>query len=78
MCFLFERFWSHLIYDSTVIESILSFLQEATPAYIPIISLTSDIDVIKLYSTILENVLLIVCRLITNKESEVIIKQLLY
>lgn len=53
------------------ISSIVSFLQEGVPAYIPLKSFIKDERVIQLYSTIMKNVLTILCRMVTNKESEV-------
>lgn len=52
--------------------SLVSFLQEAVPAYIPISSLTANEQIIELYSQVAKNVLTILCRAVTNKESEVI------
>lgn len=66
----FHRFWSNLVYEPDYIATIVSFLQEAVPAYIPIASLTSDERVIELYSTIASNVITVLCRMVTNKETE--------
>lgn len=67
---LFFRFWVQIIYDNETIETIISFLQETTPSYIPLRSLTSDTKVIELYSSILKNILTVICRIITNKEND--------
>lgn len=66
-----HRFWSQLIYDPNAIQSVLSYLQEATPCYTPISAVTSNESVLKLYGSVLKNVVTIVCRLVTNKESDV-------
>lgn len=60
-----------MLFDPACMSSIVSFLQEATPCYIPIQSLTDDHRITSLYSSILKNVLAVICRMITNKESEV-------
>uniref|UniRef100_A0A336KQ35 CSON012834 protein n=1 Tax=Culicoides sonorensis TaxID=179676 RepID=A0A336KQ35_CULSO len=65
-----HRFWSQIIFDSTVISAILSFLQEATPCYSPITALTSKESVLKLYGAVLKNVVTVICRLVTVKESD--------
>lgn len=64
------RFWSHLLYERQCMESIISFLQEAIPYYIPLITVTRDEQILEVYGKILRNVLTIICRIITNKESE--------
>lgn len=51
-------------------ESIIGFLQEAIPFYIPFKSITNNLKIITIYGEILQNVLRIICRLITNKESD--------
>lgn len=66
-----HRFWSQVVFDSNAIQAVLSFLQEATPSYTPITTATSNENVLKLYGTVLKNVVTIVCRLITAKESDV-------
>lgn len=68
------RFWSNLVFESGYIATIVSFLQEALPAYIPITSLTTNEQVIDLYTKIASNVLTVLCRMVTNKESEVSIQ----
>ncbi|XP_031628926.1 activating signal cointegrator 1 complex subunit 2 [Contarinia nasturtii] len=64
------RFWSNLVFEPDYIATIVSFLQEAVPAYVPITSLTSNQQIIDLYAKMANNVLTILCRMITNKESE--------
>lgn len=69
-CFV-NRFWSNVVFEPDYIATIVSFLQEAVPAYIPINSLTSNEQVIDLYTKLANNVLTVLCRMVTNKESEV-------
>lgn len=59
------------MYEPDYIATIVSFLQEAVPAYIPITTLTTNQQIIDLYEKIANNTLTILCRMITNKESEV-------
>lgn len=51
--------------------AVVSFLQEALPVYMPIQKYTDQPDAIDLYKQIQRNVLVVVCRLVTNKESDV-------
>lgn len=51
--------------------AVVSFLQEALPVYLPIQKYTDHPDAIDLYKQIQRNVLVVVCRLVTNKESDV-------
>lgn len=60
------------MHDKAFLNNLLFFLQESTPFYLSVAKLTNQNDAaIKLYEKISRNVLAIVCRLITNKESEV-------
>lgn len=67
----FHRFWSNLVFEPDYMATIVSFLQEAVPAYVSITSLTTNEEIIELYSKIARNVLTVLCRTVTNKESEV-------
>lgn len=67
----FRRFWSNLVFEPDYMATIVSFLQEAVPAYVSITSLTTNEEIIELYSKIARNVLTVLCRTVTNKESEV-------
>lgn len=69
----YYQFWSHISFDPNFLDEILFYLQESTPFYLPIRTLTENELMIQLYDKVARNVLAIVCRLITNKESEVII-----
>ncbi|XP_059618286.1 activating signal cointegrator 1 complex subunit 2 [Phlebotomus argentipes] len=66
----FHRFWTTMLFDSEAINSITSFLQESTPCYLPLPTITSNQEIIGLYARILQKVLAVVCRLITNKDSD--------
>lgn len=67
----FLRFWSHMVHEPACIVSVTSFLQEATPYYTPVSSLTSNKNVLQLYKDILTLTLSLLYRLLTEKESEV-------
>lgn len=67
----YYKFWSHVCFDPTFLDQVLFYLQESTPFYLPIRKLTENKVVIELYDKVAQNVLAIVCRLITSKESEV-------
>jgi hypothetical protein len=66
-----SRFWSQMVYDKTSINSIVCFLQDSLPFYLPICQVTDDQGIVNVYQEIAGNVMKIVCRLITNKENEV-------
>lgn len=57
------------MYHSTCMQSLVSFLQEATPPYMDIPQ--TDSEVLYVYERIWKHVFYVFCRLITNKESEV-------
>jgi activating signal cointegrator complex subunit 2 len=59
------------MYDKEFLNPLLFFLQESTPFYIPLRKVTDDNEaVVELYEKVCRNALLIVCRLITNRESD--------
>lgn len=65
------RFWSHVLFEKEFLNPLLYFLQEATPFYIPLRKLAEDNEaVVELYEKVCRNALIIVCRLITNRESD--------
>lgn len=64
------RFWSYMVYDPGCIASVISFLQDATPFFTPITTLTTDNRVIKLYKQCMDNCIKVIFRLVTEKESE--------
>jgi activating signal cointegrator complex subunit 2 len=54
------------------LNPLLYFLQEATPFYIPLKKIAEDNEaLVESYEKICSNALIIVCRLITNRESDV-------
>lgn len=61
------RFWSTILYHPQCMDSLVSFLQEAVPPYIPP---HESKDVQKLYEEIRRAVLVVFSRLVTNKESK--------
>ncbi|KAI5636566.1 CUE domain-containing protein [Phthorimaea operculella] len=62
-----HRFWSTILYHSQCMDSLVSFLQEASPPYLPP---HESRDVQTLYGDIRRQVLIVFSRLITNKESK--------
>lgn len=65
------RFWNQMIYDKELQNNLVYFFQESTPFYLPIISITSNRNIVNLFVDVGTNAVKIICRLITNKESEV-------
>lgn len=59
-----------MVYDPGCLTIVTSFLQEATPFFMPIATLTTDQRVLALYKQCLDYVLKIVFRLVTHRESE--------
>ncbi|XP_026467454.1 activating signal cointegrator 1 complex subunit 2-like [Ctenocephalides felis] len=62
------RFWSNIVYDTGCMESLISFLQEASPFYLPFKHESKQVT--EAYVTAYKRVLQIFCRIITNKENE--------
>ncbi|KAI8439144.1 hypothetical protein MSG28_012999, partial [Choristoneura fumiferana] len=62
-----HRFWSTVLYHPSCMDSLVSFLQEASPPYMPP---HESRDIQKLYGEIRRMILVIFSRLITNKESK--------
>lgn len=59
------------MFDKDFMNSLLFFLQESTPFYIPIRNIFVDNEAaVELYERICRNALVVVCRLTTNRESE--------
>lgn len=60
-----------MIYDKEFLNPLLHFLQESTPFYIPLRDIFYDNEpLVELYEKICRNALVIICRLITNRESD--------
>lgn len=64
----FYKFWSNVIHNSSIMDSITTFLQEA-PTFYTLDNFPNDYDVNQCLNKIRQNVLVILARLITNKES---------
>ncbi|XP_041982211.1 activating signal cointegrator 1 complex subunit 2 [Aricia agestis] len=62
-----HRFWSTIIYHKQCMDTLISFLQEADPPYVPP---HENPDVQKLYEEIRKHILIVFSRLVTNKESK--------
>ncbi|XP_053949025.1 activating signal cointegrator 1 complex subunit 2 [Anastrepha ludens] len=66
-----HEFWSYMVFQKTALAAVVSFLQRSTPFYLNVwTQLVSQQTIIDLYEQILQLVLRIVCRLITNRESD--------
>ncbi|KAL4705175.1 hypothetical protein ACJJTC_018421, partial [Scirpophaga incertulas] len=62
-----HRFWSTVLYHPQCMDTLVSFLQEANPPYIPPYD---NREIQRLYTEIRKLVLIVFSRLITNKESK--------
>ncbi|XP_072944768.1 activating signal cointegrator 1 complex subunit 2 [Epargyreus clarus] len=62
-----HKFWSTILHHKHCVDMLVSFLQEADPPYIPP---HENRDVQKLYEEIRRLVLVVLSRLVTNKESK--------
>lgn len=69
--FIFFSFWSSVLFNKTFLDPLAHFLQESTPFYIPITQIfPNKPELIETYTKLCRNALVIVCRLITNRESD--------
>lgn len=60
-----------MLNDKEFLNPLLHFLQESTPFYIPLRDILYDNEpIVELYDKICRNALVIICRLITNRESD--------
>lgn len=64
------QFWSYMVYQKRAIASVISFLKKSNPFYIDMSSLPEEKKAVGLYEEICSDVTRIVCRLVTNKESD--------
>ncbi|XP_075980422.1 activating signal cointegrator 1 complex subunit 2 [Anticarsia gemmatalis] len=62
-----HRFWSTIIHHPQCMDALVSFLQEASPPYLPPHEIK---DVQRIYEEIRRLVLIVFSRLVTNKESK--------
>ncbi|XP_004535103.1 activating signal cointegrator 1 complex subunit 2 [Ceratitis capitata] len=66
-----HEFWSYMVFQKTALAAVVSFLQRSTPFYLNVWSqIVQHQNVIEIYEQILELALRIICRLITNRESD--------
>ncbi|XP_076184054.1 activating signal cointegrator 1 complex subunit 2 [Ptiloglossa arizonensis] len=64
----YYRFWSNIVFNTSIVNALVSFLQEAPPFY-ALESFPNCPDMLELLETLRRYVLVIFARLITNKES---------
>ncbi|XP_018347696.1 PREDICTED: activating signal cointegrator 1 complex subunit 2 isoform X1 [Trachymyrmex septentrionalis] len=64
----FYRFWSNIIYNTSIMDTLVSFLQEAPPFYI-LESFPADPKMREALENLRRNVLIVFARLCTNKQS---------
>ncbi|KAI4498078.1 hypothetical protein M0802_006902 [Mischocyttarus mexicanus] len=64
----FYRFWSNVVFNSSILDALISFLQDAPPYY-ALESFPNDSEMQNILETLRHYVLLIFTRLVTNKES---------
>nr|XP_034180184.1 activating signal cointegrator 1 complex subunit 2 [Osmia lignaria] len=65
----FYRFWSNIVFNTSIIDVLVSFLQEAPPFY-ALESFPNCPEMLKLLEALHRYVLMVFTRLVTNKESE--------
>ncbi|XP_055522359.1 activating signal cointegrator 1 complex subunit 2 [Wyeomyia smithii] len=63
------RFWSTMVYNRGAIEAVISFTQSAVPCYLVGV-IRSSAAIFPVYSAVLRSTLQVVCRLITQRESD--------
>lgn len=66
--FLLFRFWSNIVYNTSIMDTLVSFLQEAPPFY-ALENFPSEPGMIEALEELRYNVLMVFARLATNKES---------
>ncbi|CAK9834010.1 Activating signal cointegrator 1 complex subunit 2 [Anthophora retusa] len=64
----FYRFWSNIVFNPSILDALVSFLQEAPPFY-ALENVPSCPEMLKLLDTLSHYVLVVFTRLVTNKES---------
>ncbi|KYM95064.1 Activating signal cointegrator 1 complex subunit 2, partial [Cyphomyrmex costatus] len=64
----FYRFWSNIIYNSSIMDMLVSFLQEAPPFY-TLESFPAEPKMLEALENLRYNVLIVFARLCTNKQS---------
>ncbi|XP_054007569.1 activating signal cointegrator 1 complex subunit 2 [Hylaeus anthracinus] len=64
----FYRFWSNIVYNKSILNALVSFLQEAPPFY-ALETFSNCPEMLELLETLSRYVLMTFTRLVTNKES---------
>ncbi|XP_035727074.1 activating signal cointegrator 1 complex subunit 2-like [Vespa mandarinia] len=64
----FYRFWSNIVFNTSILDALVSFLQDAPPFY-ALENFPNDLEMQNIIETLRHHVLLIFTRLVTNKES---------
>ncbi|KAK2577513.1 hypothetical protein KPH14_003608 [Odynerus spinipes] len=64
----FYRFWSNIVFNTSILDALVSFLQDAPPFY-ALESFPNDSEMRSILETLRHYVLLVFARLVTNKES---------
>ncbi|XP_050591798.1 activating signal cointegrator 1 complex subunit 2 [Bombus affinis] len=64
----FYRFWSNIVFNTSVLDTLVSFLQDAPPFY-ALENFPNCPEMLELLETLSHYVLIIFARLVTNKES---------
>lgn len=66
--FVIFRFWSNIVYNTSIIDALVSFLQEAPPFY-ALENFPNISEMLEALEELCRNVLMIFVRLTENKES---------
>ncbi|XP_067213131.1 activating signal cointegrator 1 complex subunit 2 isoform X2 [Linepithema humile] len=64
----FYRFWSNIVYNTSIMDTLISFLQEAPPFY-ALENFPTIPEMLETLEKLRYNVLMVFARLVTNKES---------
>uniref|UniRef100_A0A182MES9 CUE domain-containing protein n=1 Tax=Anopheles culicifacies TaxID=139723 RepID=A0A182MES9_9DIPT len=67
----YHKFWSTIVYNTTTLESIVSFMQNALPFYmVPVLNSMDNERILPLYTSAYTVVFKVICRLTTTQESD--------
>uniref|UniRef100_A0A182JZX9 CUE domain-containing protein n=1 Tax=Anopheles christyi TaxID=43041 RepID=A0A182JZX9_9DIPT len=67
----YHNFWSTIVYNTTALESVVSFMQNALPYYlVPVLKTLDNERILPLYTTTHAHVFKVICRLTTLRESK--------
>ncbi|XP_017759307.1 PREDICTED: activating signal cointegrator 1 complex subunit 2 [Eufriesea mexicana] len=64
----FYKFWSNIVFNTSILDTLVSFLQEAPPFY-ALENFPNSPEMLELLETLSRYVLVVFTRLVTNKES---------